>query len=104
MKWFFYAMAHHPDLALDSPPAESDVALANRKVADLFTDLVSTRCLEPLKNAQTYENGNVFQQSFGVLGEAAGRELATNPSVLEKLTQFSELIDKEKLKSAFGVK
>lgn len=104
MKWFFYSVANHPDLALDSPPAESDVALANKKVADLFTDLVSTRCLEPLKNARTYENGNVFQQSFGVLGEVASMELASNPDVLKKLSKFSELLDKERIKAALGVK
>lgn len=99
MRWIFAMISLNPEFknfTTFTPEQRTDL---NKQVAKLFQDLLTVRCAKEAKDAIRYEGGIALQSSFKVLGEVAARELFLNPKVAAGAAEFTNFIDKDKIKA-----
>lgn len=102
VKWMFAAAAVHPevkDIALATNAQRDEL---DRKVARMIENLLIVSCKAETKQASEYEGSSVFESSFRILGQVAGRELFADAAVSEKMGGFVKYIDEKKLIDALG--
>lgn len=75
--------------------AVSDVQVdkANRRIAELFTRLLTVTCRDQAKLALKYEGDFALQQSFQQLGTIAGRDMFASPEVQRGMSGLTKYID-----------
>ena len=97
-RWIFIAFSAHPSVAPISAVKPADVESANAEIGSLFMKLLTDSCREKTKTALKFEGPAAIQFSFQALGQVAGMELASNPSVQARMSGFSKHIDESKIK------
>ena len=97
-RWMVIAFSAHPSVAPLSAVKPADIEIANAEIGDLFMKLLTDSCREKTKVALKFEGPAAIQLSFQVLGQVAGAELASNPSVQARMTGAAKHIDVAKLK------
>ncbi len=97
-RWIFIAFAAHPSVAPISSVKASDIESANAEIGSLFMKLLTNSCREKTKIALKFEGPAAIQLSFQALGQVAGMELASSPSVQVRMSGFSKHIDESKIK------
>jgi len=103
VQWIFATMALHPGVKSLATVSADQRSELNRKTARLFEKLLTESCLSQTREAVKYEGAATFQASFGVLGQAAVRELFADASVAGGSTAFGKEFDEKKLKDALKV-
>ncbi|WP_193181572.1 hypothetical protein [Nisaea sediminum] len=98
--WIFLTLRDHPALEELPKPDETAVESANRKTAALVTELISSRCTEEFREARKHEGDEVWETSFSVLGQIAGREIFSHQKVQNNVQGFKEFLDLDKLNGA----
>ena len=99
VRWMFTAASTHPaikDLAIVTP---EQLAQSNMDLANLFMELLTEKCRDFARNAARFEGQLAIQQSFQLLGQVAGQELFTEPSVIEGMSGIHQHVDMSKLES-----
>lgn len=102
VKWMFAAAAVHPevrDIAIATNAQRDEL---DRKVASMIENLLIVSCKAETRQASEYEGSSVFESSFRILGQVAGRELFADPAVSEKMGGFVKYIDEKKLVESIG--
>ncbi len=102
VRWMFATASGYPavrDIAAVSPAKIDD---ANKAMGRLVTRLVAESCHDSAELALKVEGPVAFQTAFQMLGQVAGRDLFTDPSVQANMQAMQQYIDKDKLKAAFS--
>ncbi|MBS0393438.1 MAG: hypothetical protein JSR54_02370 [Proteobacteria bacterium] len=100
-RWMFVAFSAHPGVAALSNVKAADVDGANAQIAGLFTKLMTEDCAEKTKAAIRFEGPSAIELGFQILGEVAGRELATSAEVQARIAGLTKFVDGKKFE-AFG--
>jgi hypothetical protein len=99
VRWLFAAGASHPEVvSIVSVSAPQREAL-NRDIARLLERLLTESCRTQTQEAIKYEGRNAFEAAFQVLGQVAGRELFSHPTVAGSMGEVDRYLDKQKLQS-----
>jgi hypothetical protein len=98
VRWMFAAAASHPAVADIAKVQPEQIDAANRTIAELVMRLMTEACKEPTQKALKYEGPATIGLSFQVLGQVAGNELFSNPSVAAAMAGLAKYTDAEKLK------
>ena len=102
VKWMFAAAALHPAVKSIAKVTDAQRKELNQSTARMFERLLTVSCKTQMQQALKYEGAGVFEQSFQVLGQVAGRGLFADPAVSASMSEFNGMIDKAKLEQAFG--
>lgn len=97
VQWMFAAMSRHPAVAPMGTVSDAQVDMANQRMAELYTRLLTVTCRDQAKLALKFESDIALQQSFQQLGTVAGRELFINPDVQRGMSGIAKYIDTKKL-------
>jgi len=102
VRWMFTAAASHP--AVNSIVMVSD---AQRRESDKYMARLSERlmfdaCKKETEQAVKYEGQLALQTGFQVLGQVAGRELFSDPSVSKAMGNLNSYLNREKMESLLG--
>lgn len=97
VQWIFVAMAQHPSVNSLSKISAEDVEKHNKAAGDLFMRLLTETCVEDSKKAMKYEGAIAIQTAFQVLGQAAAREIFSDPAVGKMMSGLDKYVDKKKL-------
>lgn len=102
VRWMFTSAASHP--AVDSIVTVSD---AQRRESDKYMARLSERllfdaCKKETEQAVKYEGQLALQSGFQVLGQVAGRELFSDPSVSKAMGNLNSYLNKEKIERLLG--
>lgn len=99
VQWMFSALSLHPAVKPMTTVSAEKLDDANKRTAELFTNLLTESCREEVRAALQYEGTAAFQTSFQVLGQIAGRELLSSPDVAAAMAGLEKHFDREKLES-----
>jgi hypothetical protein len=102
VKWIFSIASVHPEVQSIASVSEAQRAALSKNAAKLFERLLTESCRAEAQQAFKYEGSHTLESSFSVLGQVAGRELFSNPSVAKGLADFANQIDKQKVEKLFG--
>jgi len=94
----FAMIALHPDVQSFASVTAQQRTQATKEMAQMFERLLTRSCASETRYALKYEGSSTIESSFGLLGQAATRELFANPAVSAGLEEFSKYFDPEKLK------
>jgi len=102
VKWMFTSAALHPAVK-----SIVSVSAAQQKVSDQFMAKLTERlmfesCKTQLQQAMQYEGPLALQAGFQGLGQVAGRELFSDPSVARAMGNLKNYIDKQKMEKLLG--
>jgi len=99
VRWIFAAGSVHPALKgyVTMTPAQLDEA--NRTAGGLFMKLLTQTCEKQARAALNYEGKAALEASFTVLGQVAGRELFSDPSVNAGMAGLQKYMDADKLQA-----
>jgi hypothetical protein len=99
LKWLFATMALNPDVAsmVNISPEQRDEM--NKNAATLFQRLLTESCRSETRQALQYEGPATLQYAFQIFGQAATRDLVSNPRVAEGMKDLGKYLDEAKLKS-----
>ena len=101
-RWVFTVMASHPDMKTLSVVKPSDREEMDKKLAALFTKLMTETCPVQARAAMEKEGAAAFQGAFSVFGQLAMQELMSNPAVNASITEFTKYLDKAKIDAVFS--
>ena len=101
-KWIFASVAVHPAVRSIALVSEADRVELNKGAARLVERLITDACKAETLEAVKFEGPAVFQSSFEVLGQVAGRGLLSDPAVAKSMTEFATYLDKQKFEKVFG--
>jgi hypothetical protein len=97
VRWLFAAGAMHPEVvsivSVSAPQREE----LNRAIARLLERLLTESCRTQTQDAIKYEGRGAFEAAFQVLGQVAGRELFSHPTVANSMGEVDRYLDKKKL-------
>jgi hypothetical protein len=99
IKWMFAAMALHPDvksMAAVTPQQRDDL---NKSAATMFQHMLLDSCRAETQAAIRYEGPQTIAYAFQIFGQAAARELLTQPDVAASLSALAKYLDESKLKA-----
>jgi len=99
VQWIFVAMAQHPSVVSLTKISTDDKEKHNRQAGELFMRLLTDTCADESKKALKNEGALAIQTAFQVLGQAAAREIFSDPSVAEMMSGLDKYVDKEKLET-----
>jgi len=99
VQWMFAATASHPAVVSLVKVSDRQIDQLNREAAGLFVDLLTVSCRDKAQQALKYEGKNSIEASFQVLGQVAGRELFSDPSVAKNMAGMQQYLDEQKLKA-----
>jgi hypothetical protein len=97
-RWMFIGFSAHPDVAPISAVKPGDIDKANAEIGGLFMKLLTDSCREKTKIALRFEGPAAIQLGFQTLGQVAGMELASSPSVQARLSGVKSHVDESKFK------
>ena len=102
VKWMFTSAALHPAVK-----SIVTVSPAQQKVSDQFMAKLSERlmfesCKTQMAEAVRYEGPMALQAGFQGLGQVAGRELFSDPSVAKAMGNLNNYIDKQRMEKLLG--
>ncbi len=97
-RWMFIGFAAHPSVAPISAVKPGDIDSANAEIGGLFMKLLTESCREKTKVALKFEGPAAIQLGFQTLGQVAGMELASSPSVQARLSGIKSHVDDDKIK------
>ena len=100
VRWFFAAASVHPAVEPLTAVTQKQLEASNKIMADLFTRLLTDACLAEARSALKFEGPTTIETSFQVLGEVAGKELFSHPSVATAVMGMTAYLDDETLKTA----
>ena len=102
VRWIFVAVAMHPEVKEIVSVSDIRRDESNKAMAKLLEALLTESCRSETQNAAKYEGRGAFGASFQILGEVAGRELVSDPSVTRSAADLMKYLDKQKMESVFG--
>jgi hypothetical protein len=99
VRWIFAAGSVHPALKgyVTLTPAQLDEV--NKTAGTLFMKLLTQTCEKQASAAINYEGKAAIEASFTVLGQVAGRELFSDPSVNAGMAGIQKYMDADKLQA-----
>ena len=102
VRWMFTAAASHP--AVNSIVTVTDVQRreSDKYMARLSERLMFETCKKETEQAVKYEGQLALQTGFQVLGQVAGRELFSDPSVAKAMGNLNSYPSREKMESLLG--
>jgi len=103
-RWIFVAMSAHPEMRGLSSVTEADVERSSKSTAAIFTKLLSETCAAEAREASAKEGSQSLQIAFGMLGELAMQEIASDRNVATVMSNFERYVDQAKVQAAIGVK
>jgi hypothetical protein len=98
LKWLFSAMALNPSIesmVTISAKQRDDI---DKNAGTLFQRLLTVSCRSETMDALRYEGPATIQLAFQVFGQAAARDLLSNPRVAEGMKGLGKYLDESKLK------
>lgn len=101
IQWTFSSLSHHPNIKQISSVSKTQSEQINRKIANLFTRLLTESCSSETRKALKFEGHLALEKSFGFLGKTAGKELVSNPKVEKGFSNFMKYIDESKFEHLF---
>src|SRR6267378_2388983 len=102
VRWIFVAVAMHPEVKAIFAVSDIQRDESNKAMAKLLEALLTESCRSETQNVAKYEARGAFGASFEILGEVAGRELISDPSVTRSAADLMKYLNKQKMESAFG--
>lgn len=103
IRWFYAAASRHPAVQGLATVSDGQIDEANRTVAALFVNLLTTSCKAEAQKAYEEEGPPMFRLSFDVLDKVAAQELFDSPEVKASLRGLQKYVDHDKLE-VLGVK
>ena len=100
VRWMFVVESRHPAVASLAQIPQSALDQGNKDVADVFTRLTTSACVDQARKALQTDGPIAFQSSFKALGELAASELFANPQVREATSGMQKYLDSSKLERA----
>ena len=104
VQWMFATMSLHPQVKHLTNVSPAERTRLNRRVAVLFESLLTRSCLGEAREALKNEGVATFEASFNVLGQVAGRELATSPDVAAGFAERNKFVDAQKVQRALAAR
>ncbi|MGH0029295.1 MAG: hypothetical protein ACQGVC_05865 [Myxococcota bacterium] len=104
VKWMFAAASAHPAVGPLANVSADQISTANRTMADLLTRLLTRDCLEQASKAFQFEGAAAISASMQVLGQVAGQQLFSDPSVSQAIADLDAHFDADAVKSALQAK
>jgi len=104
VQWMFATMSLHPKVKHLTNVSPAERTRLNRRVAVLFESLLTRSCLGEAREALKNEGVATFEASFNVLGQVAGRELATSPDVAAGFAELNKFVDAQKVQRALAAR
>jgi hypothetical protein len=101
VRWFFAAMAQHPNVKDLGHVTPAQAEQLNKDVAGLFWALISDRCAKETREAVKYEGADTLGASFEVLGKVAAQGLMSDATVNAYMGGLSQYLDEKKMKALF---
>jgi hypothetical protein len=99
IKWMFAAIALHPDAQSMANITSQQREELNKAAGTLFQRLLLESCRSETQQAIRFEGPQTIAYAFQIFGQAAARELITNPSVAGAMSGLNKYLDEEKLKA-----
>lgn len=97
IRWFYAAASRHPAVQGLATVSDAQIDEANRTVATLFVNLLTTSCKAEAQKAYQEEGPPMFRLSFDVLDKTAAQELFDSPEVKATLRGLQKYVDHDKL-------
>lgn len=91
--WMFAAMGRHPAVEAYSNFSEAHRVASTKEAAGLMQRLMTVDCRSETVTAIKYEGGSAVEAAFGTLGEAATRELMSDPAVAKGMASLADYLD-----------
>ncbi|MDE2421318.1 MAG: hypothetical protein KGO49_09095 [Gammaproteobacteria bacterium] len=92
-KWIFVAYSSNPLLNQMVSISSKEREQINKSFADTYTTLLTQTCKNQTIDAFKYEGTSARTTAFFALGEIGGRELVSNPIVLQNMKDFTKYLD-----------
>lgn len=102
VKWIFAAAASNPEVKSMVSVSEGQRNRLNKSIAKLFERLLTDSCRKETRAAYKYEGKATISSSFNLLGQVAGRELFSDPSVTKSVSGLAQYIDQKKMNDLFA--
>jgi hypothetical protein len=102
VRWLFAAGAMHPEVVSIVSVSGAQREELNRSIARLLERLLTEACRTQTQDAIKYEGRGAFEAAFQVLGQVAGRELFSHPTVANSMGEVDRYLDKKKLEGLVG--
>ena len=102
VRWIFSAISVHPSLKGLTSLTEAQRTQYDHDVAALFQRLILVDCRKAAVDAVRTEGASAIEASFGVLGQAAMRDIMVDQGVADGMTHLTRYLDNTRWK-AFGV-
>jgi hypothetical protein len=99
VKWVFSAMSTHPAVREVGEASEALRRRLTGESARLFGRLMLDDCRAETVAAVRYDGVGAIQNSFGVLGEVAMRDLMAHPNVIRELDSMAAGIDRQRMEA-----
>lgn len=96
----FTMMALHPKVVGLAAVPEDVRQEATKGTAVLFQTLLTKTCNAEARQALKNEGPSTIEAAFTVLGQVAGRELFSDPNVVQGLARLTTQLDSAALKAA----
>lgn len=103
-RWIYAGMSIHPELRNLSNITNQNREELDKKMADMFTRLITESCPAQAKLTMDKEGAEGYQTAFGTIGSLAMQELMSNPEVDSSFKNFVKYIDYNKINSVFEKK
>lgn len=100
-RWVYVGMSSHPEIQSLSNVTDEHRVELDKKIADIFTKLITDSCPKQAKKVIEQDGIVGFQSAFGTIGQLAMQELMTNPNVSASFTNYTKYMDQNKFKSIF---
>lgn len=101
IQWTFSSLSHHPNIKQISSVSKTQSEQINRKIANLFTKLITKACSSETRKAFEYEGELALEKSFEFLGKIAGKELFLDPRVEKESSSFKKYLNESKFEHLF---
>ena len=97
LRWMFKIYSDHPEVSYMVDISDREKKVIDKKMADLFTRLLSEDCFDESKNAAKYEGNIVFNNAFRIFGQTAAKGFMGDPNVKRSIKKVYGLMNYEKL-------
>lgn len=101
-RWVYVGMSAHPEIQSLSNVTQADREDSDRKLAAMFTKLMTENCTAQVKLAREKDGANALKDAFESFGKLAMQELMSNPNVNAAFTTFTKYIDQNKFNAVFS--
>ena len=99
--FIFQALALHPAIKSYANVTDAQRDQTSRRVGGLMQRLLTVDCRKQTVAALKYEGESTLENAFNVLGQAAARNLFSDPAVLAGMGKISSGVDQSKIQDLF---